>query len=108
METKGKGVLLCVLSGMLLFAGVVMLSSCGGGKSSQSGPTLEGAKQAFETYIQEMQHGFHGFHVLFQDLGSLLSDLQLAVEHQQGVIHIGYIGNHLCLYGLFIELRLFQ
>ena len=46
METKGKGVLLCVLSGMLLFAGVVMLSSCGGGKSSQSGPTLEGAKQA--------------------------------------------------------------
>lgn len=57
METKGKGVLLCVLSGMLLFAGVVMLSSCGGGKSSQSGPTLEGAKQAFETYIQEMQHG---------------------------------------------------
>ena len=57
METKGKGVLLCVLSCMLLFTGVVMLSSCGGSKSSQGGPTLEGAKQAFEAYIQEMQEG---------------------------------------------------
>lgn len=57
METKGKGVLLCVLSCMLLFTGVVMPSSCGGSKSSQSDSTLEGAKQAFETYIQEVQEG---------------------------------------------------
>lgn len=41
METKGKGVLLCVLSCMLLFTGVVMPSSCGGSKSSQSDSTLE-------------------------------------------------------------------
>ena len=76
METKGKGVLLCVLSGMLLFAGVVMLSSCGGGKSSQSGPTLEGAKQAFETYIQEMQHGNAREAVRTRCRGTIMENMQ--------------------------------
>ncbi len=50
----------------------------------------------------------YGFQVLFQNLDGAFGDLQLAVEHQQGVVHIGYAGNDLRLNGLFVELRLLQ
>ena len=38
----------------------------------------------------------------------MLGDLQLAVQHQQGVVHVGYAGDDLRLNGLFVELRLLQ
>lgn len=55
MKTKGKRVSLYVL-GCLLIVSVSLFSSCNGGKS-QSAPTLEGAKQAFEAYIEAIQGG---------------------------------------------------
>ena len=53
-------------------------------------------------------HGFYGFEVAFQNIAGGFADLQLAVEHQQGVVHIGYVGDYLRLYGLLVELCLLQ
>ena len=53
-------------------------------------------------------HGLHGLQVLFQNLDGAFGDLQLAVQHQQGVVHVGYAGDDLRLDGLFVELRLLQ
>lgn len=50
----------------------------------------------------------YGFSITFQYLSRSLSDLQLAVEHKQGIIHVGNVGNNLCLYSLAISLCLFQ
>ena len=44
----------------------------------------------------------------FQYLDGAFGDLQLAVQHQQGVVHVGYAGDDLRLNGLFVELRLLQ
>jgi len=54
METKGKRVLLYVLS-CVLFSGVLALSSCNG--KLQKAPDIESAKQAFEAFVQNMQSG---------------------------------------------------
>lgn len=53
-------------------------------------------------------HDFCGFEVAFQNTAGGLADLRLMVEHQRSVIHIGYVGDYLHLYGLLVELRLSQ
>lgn len=53
-------------------------------------------------------HGFYGFEVTFQNIAGDFTDLQPVIEHQQGVVYIGYTDDYLRLYGLLAELYLFQ
>ena len=56
----------------------------------------------------ELVHGLHRLKVALEHVGGLFRNLQLAVEHQQGIVCIGHVGYELRLHGLLLVLRLPQ
>ena len=53
-------------------------------------------------YASQLLLNLHDFPCLLGELGHVIDHLQLLVEHQESVVHIGNIGYYLSLYHLLI------